>query len=117
MGLITGLLALPVAPLRATAWVLDQVVAQAERESRDPEPVLRRLAALERDLLEGRIGEEEFDAREDELLDLLERCEPRFGALTASAAPVAAPDQPDRDQRDRPDQPTTTTTTSEVHER
>jgi cytochrome c-type biogenesis protein CcmH/NrfG len=77
MGLLTGLLTLPLAPLRGTAWVVDQVIAQAEREAYDPEPVLRRLAALERDLVEGRIDEEEFDAREDELLDRLDRLEAR----------------------------------------
>ncbi|MDX6237682.1 MAG: hypothetical protein QOG10_2497 [Kribbellaceae bacterium] len=72
MGLVTGLLTLPLAPLRGTAWVLDQVIAHAERESYDPEPVRRELADLEKALLEGRISEEEFDVREDELLDKLE---------------------------------------------
>ncbi|MFF8847908.1 gas vesicle protein GvpG [Streptomyces sp. NPDC015127] len=75
MGLITGLLTFPLVPARGTAWVLDQIVRAAEREYYDPEPVLRELAALERDLTGGRIGEEEFDRREDELLDRLEEIE------------------------------------------
>lgn len=75
MGLVTGLLTFPLAPARGTAWVLDQVVLAAEREYYDPEPVLRELAALERDLTGGRIGAEEFDRREDELLDRLEEIE------------------------------------------
>ncbi|KUL54457.1 gas vesicle protein [Streptomyces sp. NRRL F-4489] len=71
MGLITHLLTLPLAPVRGTAWVLDQVLLTAERECCDPEPVRRQLADLERQLVDGRITDEEFDRREDELLDRL----------------------------------------------
>ncbi|MET7640924.1 gas vesicle protein GvpG [Streptomyces sp. NPDC005438] len=72
MGLITQLLTFPLAPLRGTGWVLDQVVRAAEEEYYDPAPVQRELRALERLLLDGQITEEEFDRREDELLDRLE---------------------------------------------
>ncbi|MFJ9413696.1 gas vesicle protein GvpG [Streptomyces sp. NPDC101227] len=72
MGLITQLLTLPAAPVRGTVWVLEQVLLTAEREYYDPEPVREELADLERQLLDGRIGEDEFDSREDELLDRLE---------------------------------------------
>lgn len=72
MGLVTGILTLPLAPAKGTLWVLDQVVLTAERQYYDPEPVLRQLAELEREMLDGRISEEEFDRREDELLDELE---------------------------------------------
>ncbi|MFE1765578.1 gas vesicle protein GvpG [Streptomyces angustmyceticus] len=72
MGLITQLLTLPVAPVRGTVWVLDQVLLTAEREYYDPAPVLEELALLEQQLLDGTIGPEEFDSREDELLDRLE---------------------------------------------
>lgn len=72
MGLVTEILLLPFAPVRGTAWVLDQVVLTAEREYYDPAPVREELAQLERDLLGGLIGEDEFDRREDELLDRLE---------------------------------------------
>ncbi|MFJ1748366.1 gas vesicle protein GvpG [Streptomyces sp. NPDC088116] len=72
MGLITQILTFPLAPMRGTAWVLDQVLLTAEREYYDPEPVRRELVALERELLAGRVGEEEFDRREDELLDRLQ---------------------------------------------
>ncbi|MEV4950099.1 gas vesicle protein GvpG [Streptomyces sp. NPDC053755] len=75
MGLITGVLTFPMAPLRGTAWVLDQVVLAAEREYYDPEPVRRQLAALAGELTEGRIDAEEFDRREDELLDRLDEIE------------------------------------------
>ncbi len=81
MGLISQILTLPLAPLRGTAWVVDQVVRTAEWQYWDPEPVRRELAALERDLLDGRIDEEEFDRREDDLLDRLEWLEDRRSRL------------------------------------
>ncbi|MEU5719350.1 gas vesicle protein GvpG [Streptomyces sp. NPDC020403] len=75
MGLIGQILTLPLAPVRGTAWVLDQVVLAAERDHYDPEPVRGQLAELERELLSGAIDEDEFDRREDGLLDRLEICE------------------------------------------
>lgn len=72
MGLLSGLLGLPLAPLRGVGWVLEQVVQEAERQYADPAPIHRELAELETDLLAGRITEEEFSLREDELLDRLE---------------------------------------------
>jgi len=72
MGLLSGLLGLPLAPLRGVGWVLEQVVREAERQYADPAPIHRELAELETDLLAGRITEEEFGLREDELLDRLE---------------------------------------------
>lgn len=72
MGLITQLLTLPLAPVRGAVWVMDQLVLTAEQQYYDPEPVRQQLAALEQELLDGRITEEEFDRREDDLLDELE---------------------------------------------
>ncbi|MEU2020746.1 gas vesicle protein GvpG [Streptomyces sp. NPDC016469] len=75
MGLITQLLTLPLAPVRGTAWVLDQVVHAAEEEYYNPETVRAQLAQLEQELNSGLIGAEEFDRREDELLDRLDEIE------------------------------------------
>lgn len=72
MGLITNILTLPLAPVRGTVWVLDQVLLTAEREYYDPEPVRQELRELERQLLDESITPEEFDRREDDLLDRLE---------------------------------------------
>lgn len=72
MGLITNILTLPLAPVRGTVWVLDQVLLTAEREYYDPEPVRQELRQLERQLLDESITPEEFDRREDDLLDRLE---------------------------------------------
>ncbi|MFJ2026799.1 gas vesicle protein GvpG [Streptomyces sp. NPDC087897] len=75
MGLISSILTLPLAPVRGTVWVLDQVVQTAEQEYYDPEPVRARLARLEQDLNNGLIDDEEFDRLEDELLDRLDEIE------------------------------------------
>ncbi|MFD3533763.1 gas vesicle protein GvpG [Streptomyces sp. NPDC058664] len=81
MGLLTQLLTLPVAPVRMATWVARQVVDRAEEEYYDPAPVWRELADLERRLLEGELDQEEFDLREDELLDRLKEIEEfRYGA-------------------------------------
>ncbi|WP_055552148.1 gas vesicle protein GvpG [Streptomyces sp. NBRC 110028] len=77
MGLLTGLLTFPLAPVRATAWVAGQVLEAAEREYYDPAPVRRALAELEQELLAGRIDEDAYDRRENELLDRLEELERR----------------------------------------
>ncbi|MFF2324459.1 MULTISPECIES: gas vesicle protein GvpG [unclassified Streptomyces] len=72
MGLLTHLVTLPLAPVRGVGWVVGRVLEAAENEYYDPAPVQQALAALEADLLAGRIDDEEFDRREDELLDRLE---------------------------------------------
>lgn len=72
MGLLTNILTLPLAPVRGTVWVLDQVLLTAEREYYDPEPVREELRAMEQQLLDGSMTPEEFDRREDELLDRVE---------------------------------------------
>jgi len=73
MGLITGLLTLPLAPVRGVAWVAEQVAEEAEREMNDETRIRRQLALLQFELEEGRIDEEEYERREDALLERLER--------------------------------------------
>ncbi|TXL89993.1 gas vesicle protein GvpG [Streptomyces sp. NBC_01725] len=84
MGLITQILTLPLAPVRGSVWVLDQVVLAAEREYYDPDPVRKELADLEKELLSGAVSEEEFDRREDELLDRLDEIEAHQRRLRAN---------------------------------
>ncbi|CAM5401562.1 MULTISPECIES: gas vesicle protein GvpG [Streptomyces] len=73
MGLIGEVLMLPFAPVRGSAWAIRQVLQEAERIYYDPATVRTELARLEEQLDAGEITEEEFDRREDELLDRLER--------------------------------------------
>ncbi|MEV5147897.1 gas vesicle protein GvpG [Streptomyces sp. NPDC052727] len=72
MGLISEVLLLPFAPVRGSAWAIRQLVREAERIYYDPATVRAELARLEEQLQAGEITEEEFDRREDELLDRLE---------------------------------------------
>ena len=71
MGLISGLLTLPLAPVRGVAWVGEQVALEAERELNDETRTRRELAALEMEFDMGRIDEREFEEREDALLERL----------------------------------------------
>jgi hypothetical protein len=73
MGLISGLLTLPLAPVRGVAWIGEQVAMEAERELDDETQVRRALTQLEMDLELGRIGEREFEELEDQLLERLTR--------------------------------------------
>ncbi|MBT2365658.1 gas vesicle protein GvpG [Streptomyces sp. ISL-10] len=72
MGVLSQLLTLPLAPVRGVGWVVRRVTEVAEREYYDEGPVIRALGELEQDLLAGRIDQETFDRREDELLDRLD---------------------------------------------
>ena len=72
MGLIKELVLLPFAPVRGSAWVIGQVLHEAERIYYDPATVRAELARLEEQLEAGEIDEEEFDRQGDELLDRLD---------------------------------------------
>jgi hypothetical protein len=72
VGLVTGILTLPFAPVRGIGWVLDKVVKTAENEFYDPAPVQEALVHLQRARDEGRIDEETFARREEELLRRME---------------------------------------------
>lgn len=68
MGLITGLLTLPLAPVRGTVWLAEQIQEQAERELNDESALRRQLAELEAMRESGEYADAELDAAEDELL-------------------------------------------------
>lgn len=71
MGLITGLFGLPLAPLRGTLAVAEQVQQQAEREFYDPIAIRAQLEEIERLREAGEISEDEATAWEDELVERL----------------------------------------------
>jgi hypothetical protein len=68
VGLITGLLTFPLAPVRGTMWLAEQLAAQAEAELYDEDKIRRDL--IELDVLEddGVLDADERKMREDELL-------------------------------------------------
>ena len=72
MGLITGLLTLPLAPVRGVAWVAEKVAEQAETELYDENRIMRELAELEAAHDQGQLSDEQFDAGVDLLLERLQ---------------------------------------------
>jgi hypothetical protein len=75
MGLVTGLLTLPLAPVRGTVWIAEQLTAEAQRQLREESSPRRRLIHAERQLELGLLTEEEYEAIEEEALDALEQDE------------------------------------------
>ncbi len=69
MGLITGLLTLPLAPVRGVAWVAEVVAEEADRHMAEANSPERALTELEAARATGEISEEEAAALEAELLD------------------------------------------------
>jgi gas vesicle protein GvpG len=80
MGLLSGLVTLPLAPVRGVGWVARRISDVGEDEYYDPARIRAELQDLARALDEGALSAEEFDAREDELLDLLDEAELRMRA-------------------------------------
>jgi hypothetical protein len=72
MGLITGLVTLPLAPVRGVAWIAERLAEEAERELYDEGRIMSELAALEELRNRGELSEERFDRG---VADLLERLE------------------------------------------
>lgn len=71
MGLFAGILGLPLAPLRGTLWVAEQVLAQAEEEYYDPARIKQQLEAVEQARVSGELSDDEATEIEDALVDRL----------------------------------------------
>ena len=71
MGLFTGLITLPLAPVRGVVWIAEQVMEEMERELYDEDSIRRELVQLELDFEDGLIDEGERQVREDALLERL----------------------------------------------
>jgi len=72
MGLITGLLTLPLAPVRGVGWIAEQLTEQAEYELYDEQRIMRELMQLEMAHEAGDIDEEQLTSGVDGLLERLE---------------------------------------------
>jgi hypothetical protein len=68
MGLITGLLTLPLAPVRGVVWVAEAIQQQAEKEMDEPSRLRAELHELQVRREFGLDDDAESDAREDELI-------------------------------------------------
>lgn len=71
MGLITGLLTLPLAPVRGTVWIAEKLYEQAELEASDESAIRAGLIELEDMRESGQYGEAELDQAENELIERL----------------------------------------------
>jgi hypothetical protein len=68
VGLFTGLITLPLAPVRGVAWIGEQVLDQAAGEAGDPAEIYRQLAELDDARAAGEVSEEECAEAEERLV-------------------------------------------------
>ena len=71
MGLITGLLTLPLAPVRGTAWIAERIWEQADGELYDERAIRAQLLEIEAARDAGDIDDDEAARAEDVLLERL----------------------------------------------
>jgi hypothetical protein len=71
VGLLIGLLTLPLAPVRGVAWLAEQVRRQAECEHAGTEAISDRLAEVARAVDAGEISPERGAELEQQVLDEL----------------------------------------------
>ncbi|TPQ16982.1 gas vesicle protein GvpG [Streptomyces sporangiiformans] len=71
MGLFTGVVTLPLAPVRGIMWIAEQIEKQAMRELADPAVIQQRLDEVASARESGEISEEEADQRESQLVSRL----------------------------------------------
>jgi hypothetical protein len=71
MGLFKELALLPLAPVRGTAWVAEQIAEEADRRLYDEDNIRREMIQLDLDYEEGELSDEEREAMENDLLERL----------------------------------------------
>src|SRR5438270_13649167 len=94
MGLFTGLLTLPLAPVRGVMWVAEQVTEEAERQLYDEDRIRAELLQLELDAEEGKIDEEEQLRKEQELFERLAAAQAQTAQSSDAWAQSTAWDEP-----------------------
>ncbi|MFJ5683768.1 gas vesicle protein GvpG [Streptomyces sp. NPDC093099] len=72
MGLISGLLLFPLAPVRGVSWIAEQLMDAADRQIHDPALIRAQLTALNKEFEDGNLSLEEFEEAEERLLDRLD---------------------------------------------
>ena len=91
MGLFKELALLPLAPVRGTTWVADQLAQEADRRLYDEDNIKRELLQLELDPEDGVVGPEERERMERDLFDRLAVARARV----AGGAPQFQSDDPE----------------------
>ncbi|HEY2272377.1 MAG TPA: gas vesicle protein GvpG [Jatrophihabitantaceae bacterium] len=68
MGLLTGLLTLPLAPVRGVVAIAQVIEREAYRQWTDPATVREQLAAVDAAYQRGELTEQERDEQQDQLV-------------------------------------------------
>jgi Arc/MetJ-type ribon-helix-helix transcriptional regulator len=71
MGLISGLLTLPLAPVRGTVWLTERIQEQSESEYYDESAIRAGLREIEEARAAGEADERALDEVEDALIERL----------------------------------------------
>lgn len=71
MGFVTGLLGLPLVPMRGVVWLAEQILEQAEDQFYDPARIRAQLDQVDEARRSGELSEEECAEIENELLQRL----------------------------------------------
>ena len=71
MGLITGLLTLPLAPVRGVVWIAETLEEEAQRQLDELNSPERRLAELDVRRSTGELTDEEAEAIEAEIVEAM----------------------------------------------
>ena len=71
MGLLTGIIGLPFAPLRGTVWLAQQVADEADRRMNDPAFIRQQLDEIATARSTGALPPDEADRMERELVGRL----------------------------------------------
>jgi hypothetical protein len=77
VGLFTGLLTLPFAPVRGVIWIGERLLDQAYRELDDPETIYQRLEEIDRARASGELSARDSADAEAELMARLMRAHGR----------------------------------------
>jgi hypothetical protein len=79
MGLIDGLLTLPLAPIRGTVWLSERIEELAYEEATDPAAIRGQIAEIEEAHEAGELSEEEVEQLEAPLIQVLLEAETGSG--------------------------------------
>ena len=71
MGLLSGLVLLPLAPVRGVAWVAEVLAEEADRQLEEQQSPQRRLAELDVLRASGRITDEDAARMEADIIDAM----------------------------------------------
>jgi hypothetical protein len=71
VGLVTGILGLPLLPVRGVVWLAEQILEQAEEQFYDPARIRAQLEQVDEARRSGELSDEECAEIENELLQRL----------------------------------------------